>query len=431
MDIQVSAVGALLGLILSIFLIFRNVKPFYALFLGALVGGLLGGANLVQTVQLMTEGSMDMVTAILRILAAGVLAGVLIKSGAAESIAYSIVDFLGQGKAMLALVLSTTILTLVGVFIDISVITVAPIAIEVAKKAGYSRTSVLLAMIGGGKAGNIISPNPNTIAISDAFEVPLTSVMLAGVIPAVFGIIAAYFIANRITNKGTYFTDGTIEEDVDSSVGEGVIGEKDDNIPVLWKAIAGPILAIVLLALRPIAGIEIDPMIALPAGGILGALIMGKGKKIIEYSNFGLGKMIDVAIILLGTGTIAGIISNSTLGDVLINGVNTLGLPISLLAPLAGILMSGATASTTSGSAVASAVFGDAIISSGVAPLSGAAMLHSGATVLDHLPHGSFFHATAGSVQMEFKERLRLIGYETLIGLVLTIVSVIIFGLIL
>jgi GntP family gluconate:H+ symporter len=43
-------------------------------------------------------------------------------------------------------------------------------------------------------------------------------------------------------------------------------------------------------------------------------------------------------------------------------------------------------------------------------------MINSGATVLDHLPHGSFFHATAGAVGMQQRERLRLIGYETLIG---------------
>ena len=46
-------------------------------------------------------------------------------------------------------------------------------------------------------------------------------------------------------------------------------------------------------------------------------------------------------------------------------------------------------------------------------------MTNAGATVLDHLPHGSFFHATGGSIGMELKERLRLIPYESLIGLVL------------
>lgn len=425
MDIQVGAIGALLGLLLSIILIFKNVKPFYALFVGALVGGLIGGASLVETVGLMTQGSMGMVTAILRILAAGILAGVLIKSGAAESIAYSIVKLLGQNRAMLALILSTMILTLVGVFIDISIITVAPIAIEVAKKAGYSRTSVLIAMIGGGKVGNLMSPNPNTIAVSDAFEVPLTNVMLAGLVPAVFGIIVTYIIANRLIQKGTFFTDDGAE-----SVEEAIEETNTDQLPSLIKSLAGPIVAIVLLSLRPIAGIEIDPMIALPIGGVIGAVVMGKAKNVIEYSNYGMDKMVGVAIILLGTGLIAGIISNSTLGEVLVNAVDTLGLPVYLLAPLSGILMSAATASTTSGSAVASAVFSQTIVGAGVSPLNGAVMIHSGATVLDHLPHGSFFHATAGSVQMQFKERLGLIGYETLIGLVLTIVTIIVFGLI-
>lgn len=425
MDIQVGAIGALLGLLLSIILIFKNVKPFYALFVGALVGGLIGGASLVETVGLMTQGSMGMVTAILRILAAGILAGVLIKSGAAESIAYSIVKLLGQNRAMLALILSTMILTLVGVFIDISIITVAPIAIEVAKKAGYSRTSVLIAMIGGGKVGNLMSPNPNTIAVSDAFEVPLTNVMLAGLVPAVFGIIVTYIIANRLIQKGTFFTDDGAE-----SVEEAIEETNTDQLPSLIKSLAGPIVAIVLLSLRPIAGIEIDPMIALPIGGVIGAVVMGKAKNVIEYSNYGMDKMVGVAIILLGTGLIAGIISNSTLGEVLVNAVDTLGLPVYLLAPLSGILMSAATASTTSGSAVASAVFSQTIVGAGVSPLNGAVMVHSGATVLDHLPHGSFFHATAGSVQMQFKERLGLIGYETLIGLVLTIVTTIVFGLI-
>jgi gluconate:H+ symporter, GntP family len=55
-------------------------------------------------------------------------------------------------------------------------------------------------------------------------------------------------------------------------------------------------------------------------------------------------------------------------------------------------------------------------------------MIHAGATVLDHLPHGSFFHATAGSVHMEIKERLKLIPYESLIGLTLTVISTLIFG---
>ncbi|WP_256244369.1 hypothetical protein [Alkalibacterium sp. 20] len=205
-------------------------------------------------------------------------------------------------------------------------------------------------------------------------------------------------------------------------------GSETKDLPSLLTAISGPIVAVVLLSLRPIAGIVIDPMIALPLGGAAGSLIMGKFKGIIDQASFGLSKMSPVAILLIGTGTIAGIITNSTLGEVLIDGVAGLGLPVFLLAPISGIVMSAATASTTSGSIVASSVFSGALIESGVGALAGAAMIHAGATVLDHLPHGSFFHATGGSVLMGFKDRLKLIPYESMIGLTITVVSVVIFG---
>ncbi len=34
-----------------------------------------------------------------------------------------------------------------------------------------------------------MSPNPNTIAATDAFKLPMTSVMAAGIIPAIFGMM--------------------------------------------------------------------------------------------------------------------------------------------------------------------------------------------------------------------------------------------------
>lgn len=419
MEIQVSAIGAVVGLLLAIGLIFIKTPPIYALLIGALVGGLIGGANLAETVQLMIEGAQGMMTAILRILAAGILAGVLIESGAAESIARTIIGKVGETRALFALALATLLLTAVGVFIDIAVITVAPIALIIAKNASISKSAILLAMIGGGKAGNIMSPNPNTIAVSEAFGSPLTSVMLAGVVPGIVALFMTYFFAKRISTKGVTVKASELESN----------GTETNDLPSFLTALSGPIVAVILLSLRPLADIVIDPMIALPLGGIAGSLIMGKAKGLVDQASFGLSKMSSVAILLIGTGTIAGIITNSTLGEVLIDGVASLGLPVYLLAPISGVVMSAATASTTSGSIVASSVFSAPLLESGISALGGAAMIHAGATVLDHLPHGSFFHATGGSVLMNFKERLKLIPYESAIGLTITVVSVIIFGL--
>ena len=65
-----SAWGAFIGLLVSIFLIIRKVSPVYSLILGALVGGLLGGVSLPETVSLMISGVNDVTPAVIRILTA-------------------------------------------------------------------------------------------------------------------------------------------------------------------------------------------------------------------------------------------------------------------------------------------------------------------------------------------------------------------------
>lgn len=418
MDIQITTLGALIGLAVAIILIIKKLHPVYSLILGAVVGGVVGGAGLTGTVNVMISGAKDIMPAILRIVTSGVLAGVLIKTGAAAKIADQIVKTLGKKRALLALALSTMILTSVGVFIDVAVITVAPIALALAKNLGYSPMVMLLAMIGGGKAGNIISPNPNTIAAAENFGVPLSSLMVANIIPAIVGLIVTVILTSLLAKKFKVQKDEIKTEQA-----------MDEELPSFFAAIVGPLVAIALLALRPIAGINVDPLIALPVGGIVGVLVMGKFKNINEYITFGLSKMMPVALLLIGTGTVAGIIKASTLQATTISILDAVNMPAFLLAPISGILMSAATASTTSGATIASATFGQAIMSVGIVPLGGAAMVHAGATVLDHLPHGSFFHATAGATNMTIGQRLKLIPYESLIGLSMTIVSTIMWGI--
>lgn len=419
MEVQITTIGALLGLLVAIILIIKKIHPAYSLILGAVVGGLVGGAGLTGTVDIMIDGAKSIMPAILRIITSGVLAGVLIKTGAAAKIADQIIKTLGERRALFALALSTMILTAVGVFVDVAVITVAPIALAIAKELGYPKMAILLAMIGGGKAGNIISPNPNTISAAENFGVDLSYLMAANLLPAIAGLIVTVIIAKFLAKK---FKHEKIEE----------LSSETENIelPSFFGAIIGPVVAILLLALRPIANIEIDPLIALPIGGIVGALAMGKAKNINEYMTFGLSKMMPVAILLIGTGTVSGIIKASTLQQTTIMLLDTMNMPAFLLAPISGILMSAATASTTSGATIASATFAQTIMGVGVSPIAGAAMVHSGATVLDHLPHGSFFHATAGATNMNINSRLMLIPYECIVGLVMTVVSTVFWGII-
>ena len=417
MDYSFTTIGALIGMAVAIILIIKKVQPAYSLILGALIGGVIGSGNLILTVDTMVSGAQSMISSVLRIMTSGILAGTLIKTGAAEKIAEVIVQKLGEKRALIAVAAATMVRCAVGVFVDISVITVAPIALAIGKKAGYNKASLLLAMIGGGKAGNIISPNPNTIAVSEAFQVDLTSLMIKNIIPAVCALIVTVIIATILSKKaGTMVSDQDLEKHADNK-----------KLPTFIQAFAGPLTVIILLALRPIFSIVIDPLIALPLGGLVCAIACGSLVQFREFAEFGLSKVAGVSILLIGTGTIAGIIKASALQYDVISLLEMMKMPAFILAPIAGILMAGATASTTAGATIASQTFAQTLLNAGIPAISAGAMIHAGATVIDSLPHGSFFHATGGSVGMNIKERMKLIPFEACIGLTSTIVAVIVY----
>lgn len=413
MNYEFTTVGALIGLAVAIILIIKKLQPAYSLILGALIGGIIGSGSLVTTVNTMVSGGEGMISSVLRIMTSGILAGTLIKTGAAEKIAEVIVEKLGEKRALAAISLATMIICAVGVFIDISVITVAPIALAIGKKSGYHKEALLLAMIGGGKAGNIISPNPNTIAVSEAFKVDLTSLMMKNFISAICAVVVTILLSTMLSKKqGVQVTENDLEQ------------KEDKNLPSFIQAVAGPVVVVILLALRPVASIVIDPLIALPVGGVVCALACGQIKNIREYAEFGLGKVVGVSVLLIGTGTIAGIIKASALQYDVVHILKMANMPAFLLAPIAGILMAGATASTTAGATIGAQTFAGTLIKSGVSALSAGAMVHAGATVIDSLPHGSFFHATGGAAGLEIKERMKLIPYEMCVGLTSTVVAV-------
>jgi len=104
-----TAIGALVGLLISVFLIIKKTYLTYSLIAGAIVGGLLGGLSLADTVSVMTDGVKDVTPAIIRILTAGVLSGVLIKTGAATTISNAIINTLGEKRVFAALALAVLI----------------------------------------------------------------------------------------------------------------------------------------------------------------------------------------------------------------------------------------------------------------------------------------------------------------------------------
>lgn len=410
---EVTTFGALFGLFIGIILIIKKFQPVYSLMLGAFIGGVVGGANISQTVDFMILGAKDISPSILRVLASGVLAGCLIKTGSVDKISEEIIRLLGTKKSILGIALSTMILAAVGVNLDVAIITVAPIGLYIGKKLKYSKMAILLALAGGGKAGNIISPNPNTLAVANNFNVELSSVMIANLIPAICGILITVFMAKLIINKGSEIQINECEKN-------------NKKLPSLSSSLIGPLVSIGLLFVGNVSSIVIDPIIALPIGGIVTVIVTGNIKRTSEYLSYGLSQMQGVCILLIGTGTLAGIIQMSELQQSTISLLEILNIPQFLLAPISGMLMSLATASSTAGATIASSTFLKAIIDSGLSTIAGASIVNAGSSVFEQLPHGSLFHTSAKSVNIDITERFKLIPYEMLVGIVMTVVSTIV-----
>ncbi|WP_413627796.1 SLC13 family permease [Fructilactobacillus vespulae] len=423
----ISWIAAIIGLIIAIGLILLKLNPVYSLFLGAILGCLLGGASLTRTITILTTGTQSIMGTAIRVLAAGMLAGVMMESGAADSIAHAIVNKLGNAQAILSLALSTMIITAVGVFIPVAVLIVAPIALSVGKEAKISKLSLLVALSGGGKAGNVISPNPNTIAAASGFHTDLSKVMIAGFIPALCGLAMTVLIASIIKKRGALVKDSDIQSKTIS-----------DNLIPLHKALITPILAIALLLISPVGEIlhvsfltnfKVDAMYVLPIASIIGALLMGQGKHILKYSKEGLDKVTNTVMILIGAGAIAGLITASNLSKAVVSGISTIGISGTFLAPISGILMGAAIGSTSTAVILATGSFGPSILNTGISSVGAAVMVQTGATVIDQVPQGNYFHITAQSMNMSIKDRLKAVPFEACVGLTMTIVATIMYGI--
>ncbi|UUY14504.1 GntP family permease [Limosilactobacillus fermentum] len=418
----------MIGLALAIYLILKKLNPVYSLMLGAIIGALLGGASLTGTIDILVKGEQSVMGTVLRVLAAGMLAGVMMESGAAETLARTIVDKLGDRMAILSLALATMVITAVGVFILVAVLIVAPIALEVGRRMHISKLALLVALSGGGKAGNIISPNANTIAAAKGFGLELSQVMIADFIPAVVALIVTVIVARLLVKKGDAVMEADLGDMVDSDTG---------NLPTLGQAVVTPILAIVLLLLNPIGQVahltlltkvNLDATYVLPFAAIVGALVMKKGRELRDYARVGMTRMTDVVLILIGAGAIGATITSSNLPQLLIKGVEASHMPGVLLAPISGILMAAATASTSTGVILATGSFAKAILGFGVAPLAAAAMVHTGAIVIDQLPQGNYFHVTANAMHMDLRQRSQGILYEAMVGGSAMLTATILYG---
>jgi len=425
--IHINIWGVILALALSIFLIIKKMNPALAMFTGVFAGALVGGANLPQMIDIVILGGRQVVGINIRIIAGGFLAGALVETGAAETIARSIVKGLGEKRAILAIALSAMIVTASGVFITVALVIIAPIALSVAYKANISKFAAILAISGGGKAGNVMSPNPNTIAAAGSFDVPLSEVMINGFIPGLVALVATVLLCKMVQKKHFKVEEADMEAPANAAL-----------LPSFGKAIVAPAVAIGLLMLNPIgdilgisfinsANLPMDPFYVLPIGAVVGLLVMGRGKNIADYAAKGALRMAPIVLMLFGAGAIGGLITVSVFPGMIENTLYNMGIPTGFLAPLSSTIFSSATGSNAAGVIIGGESFAPTILAAGVPALAGAVMLHAGGGFLDIVPHGNIFLATQQGMKCTMAERIKVMPLEAAVGGAMTLTAVVMY----
>jgi len=426
-DININIVGVILALVISIFLIIKKLNPVLSMFLGVAAGAVFGTANLPQMMDIVVLGGRQVVGINIRIIAGGVLVGALIETGAAESIARGIVNGLGEKRSVLAIALSAMLVCGAGVFFPVTMLVIAPIALSVAHKANISKFAAILAASGGAKAGNIISPNPNSLAAAESFGLPLSQVMINGIIPSMVALVTTVILCNIV--KARYFK-------VDSKDLDGIADPS--NLPSFGRAIVAPAVAIGLLMLNPVGDLTgiafinsvnfpMDPFYVLPLGAVIGIFAMGKGKGVADIATKGVLRMAPVVLMLFGAGSIGGLITTSVFPSMMEGAVAAAGVPAAFLAPLSSTIFSSATGSNAAGVIIGGESFAASVLAAGVPAMAGAVMLNVGGGFLDVVPHGNIFLASQQGMKCTMAERIKVMPLEAAVGGIMTASAVIMY----
>lgn len=317
----------LLTLVLIFLAIIKyDIHPFLALFVGAILYGLLMQMPTELILKSISDGFGGVMGSVGLLILLGVILGTFLeKTGGAIVIADRILKWIGEKYVNLSIMLSGWILS-IPVFGDSTIIMMNPIAKSLAVKGNISYAATIVALSLGAMASHsLIPPTPGPIATAGILEADLGQVIFFGMIISLITLVPLYIFVNNFVTK--------IPLKVKFGTDENLLEKK--QLPSFFSSLLPVVVPLILIILasiakyptRPfgenkfIAGIEFlgTPVIALLLGTFLSFTLPRKfDKKLLSASGW-IGEAILLAapvILITGAGAIFGkMLQNSGIGD--------------------------------------------------------------------------------------------------------------------
>lgn len=323
----------LLVLTLIVIAIIRfDIHPFLALFVGAVLYGLLTGMPVELILQSITEGFGGVIGKIGLVILLGVVIGTFLeKTGGAFVIAQRVLAWIGEKSIVLAMMITGWILS-IPIFADSAFVIMNPInkSLSFKSKVPYVATTVALTL-GLTASHSLVPPTPGPIATAGMLDADLGTVILWGAIVSTLALIPSFFFVKY------YVTRFHLAPQLDE-IEESTVVEK---VPSLGKSALPIFIPLVLIVLGSIAAYPTrpfgagafastllflgEPVMALLIGAFLSFFLPAKFDIKLLSSTGWIGESVLLAapiILITGAGGIFGMmLRNSGIAELVSNSM--------------------------------------------------------------------------------------------------------------
>lgn len=205
--------GLILGvLVLVLCTVKLKIHPFFALIATTVTFAVVSGMNLEEMLSAFTSGMGGTMADIGLVIALGTVTGALLeKSGAAETMAKTILKITGKKHAALGLAITGYFVS-IPVFCDSAFVLLSPIAKRISKDTKISMTTMAVALCMGLHATHMfVPPTPGPLAVAGILSADLGYVILFGALVSIPVMLVGYFGAVYMGKKYDYLPENVVE----------------------------------------------------------------------------------------------------------------------------------------------------------------------------------------------------------------------------
>jgi GntP family gluconate:H+ symporter len=243
-------ISIILSIAILVYLTVRvKLHPFFALTAAALFFGVITGQSIPDIITAFSEGLGGTISGIGVVIAIGTVMGTLLeKSGAAETMAQSILKITGKKHAALGLAVTGYFVS-IPVFCDSAFVILSPLAKRLSRDTKVSMTTMALSLAMGLHATHmLVPPTPGPLAVTGILGADLGLVILLGMVVSIPVTLIGYYLGTYYGKK-FYYLPESIEDAPDNS----------KKLPRATQAFTPILLPILLMFLNTIAQLESAP----------------------------------------------------------------------------------------------------------------------------------------------------------------------------